>query len=149
MVSAGDGAFFGGPDYGQRGGQQFFPPVPNLTPRNACGDPPVAVGASQNPRTSEGGAFRTQDVLTEGDPVGWNGAVVRIDADTGAPMADNPLVGVGSADDDAVIAHGHRNPYRMVRMPGTGDLYVADVGQGRYEEINKVVVADDHVPNFG
>lgn len=149
LASSGEGASWVGTDYGQYGGQQLFPPVANLTPRNPCGDPPVPVGSTQQPSTSEGGAFRSQDLLTDGDPLGWNGSLVRIDPDTGAAPADNPLVGDGNPDNDHVVAHGMRNPFRFTVRPGTNEVYLADVGQVDYEEINKVVVGAPTVPNFG
>ena len=67
-------------DYGQSGD----PPNPN-------GDPPVPVGGRQTSPTAEGGALRAQDLCTEGDPVGLSGSVIRVNADTGAAMPDNPL----------------------------------------------------------
>ena len=42
-VSAGDGASFGTPDYGQFGGSAGSP-----TPLNPCGDPPGGVGGSHD-----------------------------------------------------------------------------------------------------
>jgi glucose/arabinose dehydrogenase len=149
LASAGEGAFWDGADHGQYGGQQFFPPHDYVTPRNPCGDPPNGEGGAVAPTTSEGGALRAQDVLTEGDPVWWNGGVVRIDPDTGEAPADNPLVGVGEVDDDAVVAHGMRNPFRFTVKPGTNEVYLVDVGFGRFEEINKVVVGEDGPLNMG
>ncbi len=149
IAASGEGSWVGGVDYGQRGGTPLFPPVPNTTPVNPCGDPPNGVGGPVSPTTSEGGAFRAQDLLTEGDPVSWDGALVRFDPDTGEAPADNPLVGDGSPDDDHILAHGHRNPFRVAVRPGTNEVYVADVGQNKYEEIHKVDVDDGSVPNFG
>jgi glucose/arabinose dehydrogenase len=72
------------------------------------------------------------------------GKILRIDvnadgfpADPGrnyAIPADNPFVGVAGADE--VWAYGLRNPFRNGFDRGTGDLYIADVGQGTWEEIN-------------
>ena len=44
-----------------------------------------------------------------------------------------------------VLAVGLRNPWRAAYDPPTNDLWVADVGQGDWEEIN--VIAIDDVPN--
>jgi glucose/arabinose dehydrogenase len=79
-VSGGDGASFYFTDYGQKG-----------IPLNPGGDPPVPVGGVQTPPTAEGGALRSQDLRTSGDPVGLDGAVLRVDPSTGAAMAGNPL----------------------------------------------------------
>ncbi|MGH2475769.1 MAG: PQQ-dependent sugar dehydrogenase, partial [Candidatus Limnocylindrales bacterium] len=66
-VSGGDGASFNFVDYGQDG-----------SPVNPCGDPPGGVGGSMAPPTAEGGALRSQDVRTPGDPTGLNGAILRV-----------------------------------------------------------------------
>ena len=61
--------------------------------------------------------------------------------------ADNPLV--GSAGCDEVFAYGLRNPFRFTFDRQTGDLFIADVGQGNWEEIN-FMAADAAAPfNFG
>ena len=44
IAASGEGSWVGGVDYGQRGGTPLFPPVPNTTPVNPCGDPPNGVG---------------------------------------------------------------------------------------------------------
>lgn len=149
VASSGEGAYWVGADYGQFGGQQLFPPVANLTPRNPCGDPPSGVGGAMNPVTAEGGSFRAQDLITESDPVWWNGSIIRIDPDTGAAPDDNPLVGIGQTADDHVLAHGLRNPFRLTARPGTDEIYLADVGYGNFEEINRTSVDDEVVENFG
>ena len=47
---------------------------------------------------------------------------------------DNPFVGVAGADE--IWALGLRNPWRPSFDRGTGDLYIADVGQDTWEEID-------------
>ncbi len=65
------------------------------------------------------------------------GTVLRLNLDGSAP-ADNPhYVGDGSAR-DFIWAHGLRNPWRMSFDEPTGDLWVGDVGQGAFEEIDIV-----------
>ena len=39
-------------------------------PPNPCGDPPGGVGGALSPPTAEGGALRSQDLRTSGDPAG-------------------------------------------------------------------------------
>ncbi len=48
--------------------------------------------------------------------------------------ADNPFVGV--TGDDEIWAYGLRNPWRNAFDRATGDLYIADVGQNVWEEVN-------------
>ncbi len=83
-----------------------------------------------------------------GDPLGNGqrlttllGKILRIDVlgtpDPGLEYAipdDNPFVGTGNAEE--IWAYGLRNPYRNDFDPATGDLYIADVGQGAREEVN-------------
>ena len=65
------------------------------------------------------------------------GKILRLDvsAPTYAIPADNPFVGVGAVRDE--IWHlGLQNPWRFSFDRLTGDLYVADVGQNEWEEVN-------------
>ncbi len=48
--------------------------------------------------------------------------------------ADNPFIGV--AGDDEIWAYGLRNPWRDSFDRVTGELYIADVGQGTREEVD-------------
>src|SRR5262249_27246296 len=48
--------------------------------------------------------------------------------------ADNPFVGTAPADE--IYALGLRNPWRDAFDRATGDLYIADVGQNTWEEVN-------------
>ncbi|MFN2383850.1 MAG: sorbosone dehydrogenase family protein [Gemmatimonadota bacterium] len=68
------------------------------------------------------------------------GDLLRIDVDRGAPYtvpADNPFVGRPGSRGE-IWATGLRNPWRFSFDRETGDLYIADVGQNRLEEINAV-----------
>ena len=64
------------------------------------------------------------------------GKMLRLDV-TGAAVAippDNPFVGV--TGDDEIWAYGLRNPWRDAFDSLTGDLWIADVGQNLWEEID-------------
>src|SRR3712207_6341896 len=95
-ASAGDGASFTFTDYGQDG-----------NPVNPCGDPG---GTAPTPPTAEGGALRSQDVRTAGDPLGLDGSVIRVDPVTGAGLPDNPMGGSADANARRLVAVGLRNP---------------------------------------
>ena len=58
------------------------------------------------------------------------GKVLRVDAATGAPAADNP--------DPAspVFTLGHRNVQGLAEQPGTGRLYSVEQGSSRDDEVN-------------
>jgi glucose/arabinose dehydrogenase len=55
--------------------------------------------------------------------------------------ADNPFVGVQGARGE-IWSVGLRNPWRFSFDPDTGDLWLTDVGQGRFEEINVAPALD-------
>ncbi|HVH25673.1 MAG TPA: PQQ-dependent sugar dehydrogenase [Vicinamibacterales bacterium] len=101
-------------------------------PASPVGDPPAGDPAS------EGGALRSQDLRTGGDAVGLNGAVIRIDPDTGAALPDNPLFASGDANAQRIVAYGFRNPFRFTIKPGTNELWIGDPGWAAWEEINRV-----------
>lgn len=127
-VSAGDGASFNFVDYGQVG-----------SPRNPCGDPPGGVGGSMSPPTAEGGALRSQDVRTLGDPTGLDGAILRVDPATGAGLPDNPLASSNDLNARRIVGYGLRNPFRIAIRPGTNEVWLGDVGWNDWEEINRLV----------
>jgi glucose/arabinose dehydrogenase/PKD repeat protein len=144
-VSGGDGASFNWVDYGQGGGSAGSP-----TPKNPCGDPPVRVGETQSPPTAEGGSLRSQDLRTSGDAVGLNGALLRLDPATGDALPNNPLIGNADPNARRIVAYGLRNPFRFAIRPGTNEVWLGDVGTGKWEEIDRVAdPADSTVENFG
>lgn len=138
-VSGGDGASFTFVDWGQDG-----------NPLNPCGDPPGGVGGSMTPPTAEGGALRSQDLRTASDPATLDGAILRIDPETGLGLADNPLAGDPDPNARRIVAYGLRNPFRMTVRPGTNEMWIGDVGWGTWEEINRVMVPTaPTISNFG
>jgi glucose/arabinose dehydrogenase len=79
------------------------------------------------------------------------GAMLRLDVDRGQPYAipeNNPFIG-NPAVRDEIWALGLRNPWRYSFDRGTGDLYIADVGQNMYEEINHQLAGDRGGQNYG
>jgi glucose/arabinose dehydrogenase len=121
LMSGGEGASWGSIDFGQLG--------------NYCGDPEF-----------EGGSLRAQDLrtpATPGDPTDYSGSIIRVDRETGAALPNNPLSlaplfgdGVEDAAAQRILADGLRNPYRFTIQPGTGEIYLGDVGQDLWEEID-------------
>ncbi len=68
------------------------------------------------------------------------GALLRLDVDAGDPYAipaDNPFRTTPGARPE-IWAIGLRNPWRFAFDRPTGDLYIADVGQEDWEEVNVV-----------
>ncbi len=80
-----------------------------------------------------------------GDPQGHGqnrddllGSLLRLDLDHGLPYtvpADNPFVGQAGMRGE-VWNWGMRNPWRFSFDRTTGDLYIADVGQNAWEEVD-------------
>ena len=136
--TGGEGAAWHFADYGQDG-----------DPLNPCGDPPGGAGTAQAPPTAQGGRLRAQDLRTPGDPVGLSGSLIRIDPMTGDAAPGNPLAGNSDPNARRILAYGLRNPFRMAMRPGTNEAYIADVGGGFWEEIDKVNGGTDPVRNFG
>ena len=87
-----------------------------------------------------------------GDPLGNGqntkvllGKILRLDVDSGNPYAipaDNPF---GSE----VWAYGLRNPWRFSFDRATGDLWIGDVGQNAWEEIDFLPAGSPGGANFG
>lgn len=78
------------------------------------------------------------------------GAILRIDVDNGDPYSiptDNPFVNGGGLPE--VWAYGLRNPWRFSFDQLTGDLYIGDVGQESYEEIDFLPAGIVGGANFG
>jgi glucose/arabinose dehydrogenase len=83
------------------------------------------------------------------DPETVLGALLRIDVNAGAPYAippGNPFIDGGGAPE--VWAFGLRNPFSFSVDPVDRLVYIADVGQERWEEIDVVPLAEPG-HNFG
>ena len=63
--------------------------------------------------------------------------------------ADNPFAGGLGGDCDEIWAYGLRNPWRSAFDQATGDLYIADVGQNCWEEVNYVSSFSRGGENYG
>ena len=81
------------------------------------------------------------------------GKLLRIDVDNSsngnnyAIPGDNPFVSNSNAMNE-IWAYGLRNTWKFSFDRQTGDLWIADVGQGSFEEINNIAATDDG-SNFG
>jgi glucose/arabinose dehydrogenase len=83
------------------------------------------------------------------------GKILRIDVDgTGSGPNDaygipatNPFVGKAGLDE--IWAYGVRNPWRLSFDRSTGDLYIADVGQDAWEEVDRQPAGSAGGTNYG
>ncbi|MBN2430400.1 MAG: PQQ-dependent sugar dehydrogenase [Acidobacteria bacterium] len=82
----------------------------------------------------------------------WLGKILRIDVESGAAAyavpADNPFVGDPLVLDE-IWAIGLRNPWRFSFDRATGDLWIGDVGQSTWEEINYQPADSPGGENYG
>lgn len=96
----------------------------------------VAIGDDGQPGVISGDAQQLDN---------YHGKILRIDPEGASEgedyriPEDNPLVGENGALPE-IIAWGLRNPWRFSFHPVTGALYIADVGENNFEEINVMPV---------
>lgn len=64
------------------------------------------------------------------------GKMLRINKDGSIPP-DNPFYGKARGDNRAIWARGLRNPFSFAVQPGTGTIFINDVGLHVWEEINR------------
>jgi glucose/arabinose dehydrogenase len=80
------------------------------------------------------------------------GKLLRIDVESGVrPYAvppSNPFVGKKEVRPE-IWASGLRNPWRFSFDRATGDLFIADVGQNRFEEVNVQPASSKGGENYG
>jgi glucose/arabinose dehydrogenase len=95
---------------------------------------------------------------SSGDPSG-NGQnldtllakILRLDVDGGSPYAvpaDNPFVG-HAGERGEIWLYGLRNPWRFSFDRTTGGLYIGDVGQNLYEEVDVLTGGSAAGVNYG
>lgn len=79
------------------------------------------------------------------------GKMLRIDVDGGEPYAippSNPFAS-GAVAEPEIWSSGLRNPWRFSFDRFTGDLWIADVGQGQWEEVNFQPASSIGGENYG
>lgn len=115
---------FDQPEANHNGGQLLFGPdnylYLGLGDGGGAGDEHGTIGNGQNKST-------------------FLGSIIRIDIDGDQPYTippDNPFVNKEGLDE--IYAYGLRNPWRFSFDRQTNDLFVADVGQNEWEEVNIV-----------
>ncbi|HEX2053176.1 MAG TPA: PQQ-dependent sugar dehydrogenase [Actinomycetota bacterium] len=90
----------------------------------------VAVGENANPANAQTLSNRL-------------GKMLRINADGTIPT-DNPFVSSATGDNRAIWALGLRNPFTFAFQPGTGRMFVNDVGQSAWEEVNDGIAGSNY-----
>ncbi len=87
------------------------------------------------------------------NPADLLGKLLRLDVETGSPItytipAGNPFTQTAGYRGE-IWALGLRNPWRFAFDRTTGDLYIGDVGQGTYEEVDFQPAASPGGENYG
>ncbi len=71
------------------------------------------------------------------------GKILRINADGTIPT-DNPFYNTATGSNRAIWALGLRNPFTFAFQPGTTRLFINDVGQSTWEEINDGIAGSNY-----
>ncbi len=71
------------------------------------------------------------------------GKILRINSDGTIP-ADNPFFNTATGSNRAIWALGLRNPFTFGFKPGTGRMFINDVGQNTWEEINDGIAGSNY-----
>lgn len=90
----------------------------------------------------DGASFRDFNSLSQMtyDLDSLRGKLLRIDAQTGLGLPDNPFYdGDPGSNRSRVVSYGLRNPYSLTIHPLTGVPYIGEVGDEFWEEINSGV----------
>ncbi len=90
----------------------------------------IAVGENANPANAQTLSNRL-------------GKVLRLNSDGSIPT-DNPFFSTATGANRAIWALGLRNPFTFAFQPGTGRLFINDVGQSAWEEINDGIAGSNY-----
>src|SRR6185503_11916509 len=71
------------------------------------------------------------------------GKVLRINSNGTIPT-DNPFFNTASGNNRSIWAFGLRNPFTFAFQPGTGRMFINDVGQDTWEEINDGIAGSNY-----
>lgn len=71
------------------------------------------------------------------------GKILRLNPDGSIPT-DNPYYGSTTGSNRAIWALGLRNPFNIAVQAGTGTIFINDVGQSTYEEINEGIAGKNY-----
>jgi glucose/arabinose dehydrogenase len=71
------------------------------------------------------------------------GKMLRINSDGSIPT-DNPFFGTATGANRSIWALGLRNPFTFAFQPGTTRMFINDVGEGTWEEINEGIAGSNY-----
>jgi hypothetical protein len=115
-------------------------------------------GPGRQPRDA-GGNGRGRHAAVAGRAHGRRSDGPRRDLDPDRPghgtgIRGHPLYTSSDANERRIVAHGFRNPFRWTFRPGTDEIYLGDVGNRTWEEIERIDLpagarTRTTLPNFG
>jgi glucose/arabinose dehydrogenase len=127
----------GNPNRAERSSQRILMRVAQPFPQHNLGQ--LAFGPDGYLYINSGDGGSAGDPMNNGQDLGTVlGKILRIDVDSDFPYAvppDNPFVDTAGAQPE-IWAYGIRNAWRFSFDRKTGDLYIGDVGQDGWEEVN-------------
>lgn len=85
----------------------------------------VGTGDIANPDTSQ-------------DRTNLGGKVLRLDLETGEPMPDNPFISSKNKNERYLLSYGHRNIQGVAIRPGNGQIFTAEHGPDKNDEVNLI-----------
>lgn len=72
------------------------------------------------------------------DRTSLGGKVLRLDLETGEPKPDNPFIDAADERERYVYSYGHRNIQGVAVRPGSGQVFTAEHGPDKNDEVNLI-----------
>jgi len=138
--------FTGTPDGLQENTHQTILEIPDIRENHNGGD--IAFDSNGYLYLSLGDGGGSGDPSDAGqDLTSLRGKVLRLDVSGENGYAippGNPFAGGTGGNKDEIFAYGFRNPFRMTVDPVTDDVWLGDVGQDNWEEVDRVDIGGNY-----
>ena len=102
-------------------------------------------GGNQNDPECDAQLHTGGDPSVAGEPENLLGKITRLDVDKPAVAGTGFVAAAGNPNGQKAYHIGFRNPFRIGFDACTGDLYIGDVGQDTWEEVDLIKPADGAV----
>jgi aldose sugar dehydrogenase len=78
------------------------------------------------------------------DRTSLGGKVLRLNLDTGEPMPDNPFIESDNRNERYILSYGHRNIQGVAVRPGSGQIFTAEHGPDKNDEVNLIQAGQNY-----